>query len=258
VAADDAELSSVSGELTGRRVLVTGAAGGIGAAAVEALTAAGAQVVATYHRTEPQTDAEVDWLRCDVTDEDSVAQAFSSVEDRFGRLDVLIHAAGLWTPGIPGQVATADLDATMKTNFTSTVLTNQAAYRLMCQNGGQIINFGSAEGVMGSPVSAGYAAAKAAVTAWTRSIAKAWGSQGITANALAPAVDTPGAQRFRDFLGPAAAPIIDQQLRITIPLGGKLGNPRDDIGPILVFLSSAGARFITGQLIPIDGGLLMH
>lgn len=145
----------------------------------------------------------------------------------------------------------------MATNFTSTVLTNQAAYRLMASSGGQIINFGSAEAVMGSPLAAGYAAAKAAVAAWTRSIARTWAAQHITANALAPAVDTPGAQRLRDFLGPDAAPFLDQQLQLSIPLGGALGDPARDIGSVLVFLSSAGAGFITGQLIAVDGGLVM-
>lgn len=248
----------MNGELPGRRILVTGGAGGVGAAAVAALGAAGAQVLATYHRSEPPADTAAEWLQCDVTDEDAVAQLFSSVTKRFGGLDVLIHAAGSWSPGFPGQIDTADLDTAMRTNFTSTVLTNQAAYGLMRDTGGQIINFGSAEGVLGSPISAGYAAAKAAVTAWTRSIAKAWGAQGITANAVAPAVDTPGAQRLRDFLGPDAVPMLEQQLRLTIPLGGALGEPLRDVGPLLVFLSSPGARFITGQLIPVDGGLLMH
>ncbi len=76
-------------------------------------------------------------------------------------------------------------------------------------------------------------------------------------NALAPAVETPGADRLRDFLGPEVAKFIDQQLKSTIPLGGKLGDPADQLGPALVFLCSEGAGFITGQLIPVDGGLIM-
>jgi NAD(P)-dependent dehydrogenase (short-subunit alcohol dehydrogenase family) len=124
-------------------------------------------------------------------------------------------------------------------------------------HGGRIINLGSAEGVMGSPISASYAAAKAAVHAWTRSAAKVWASQNITVNALAPAMDTPGADRLRDFLGPDAAPFLDQQLQGAIPLGGKLGDPARDLGPMLVFLAGDGARFITGQLLAVDGGLMM-
>jgi 3-oxoacyl-[acyl-carrier protein] reductase len=145
----------------------------------------------------------------------------------------------------------------MDTNFTSTVLTNQAAYALMRDTGGQIINFGSSEAVLGSPMSAIYAASKAAVSAWTRSCAKAWATHDITVNALAPAVETPGAQRLRDFLGPAAGPFLEKALESTIPLGGKLGDPARDVGPMLVFLAGDGARFITGQLLAVDGGLMM-
>lgn len=243
--------------LEGRRVVVTGAATGIGAAAVSALTAAGAQVLATFHHSPP-VEAGGEWVSCDVTDPESVAQLFATAENRWGGIDVLVHAAGAWKPGIPGQIDRADLDAVMATNFTSTVLTNQAAYRLMkSSGGGQIINFGSAEAVMGSPLAAGYAAAKAAVAAWTRSVARTWASDQVTANALAPAVDTPGAQRLREFLGPEAAPFLEQQLQQSIPLGGVLGDPLRDIGPVLVFLSSPAARFITGQLIAVDGGLVM-
>jgi NAD(P)-dependent dehydrogenase (short-subunit alcohol dehydrogenase family) len=127
----------------------------------------------------------------------------------------------------------------------------------MQAHGGRIINLGSAEGVMGSPISAGYAAAKAGVHAWTPSAAKVWASAAVTVNALAPAMDTPGAERLRDFLGPDAAPFLDQQLQASIPIGGRLGDPARDLGPMLVFLAGDGARFITGQLLAVDGGLMM-
>jgi NAD(P)-dependent dehydrogenase (short-subunit alcohol dehydrogenase family) len=123
--------------------------------------------------------------------------------------------------------------------------------------GGRIINFGSGEAVMGSPISALYAATKGAVAAWTRSIAKAWAAEGVTAVALAPAVQTPGADRLRDFLGPEMSELIDQQIKATIPLGGALGDPARDLGPVVVFLASEGSRFINGQLIAVDGGLVM-
>ena len=96
-----------------------------------------------------------------------------------------------------------------------------------------------------------------AVAAWTRSITKAWGAEKVPAIALAPAVQTPGADRLRKFLGPAAAGFIDEQIKATIPLGGALGDPVDDLAPTLVFLCSEGFRFITGQLIAVDGGLVM-
>ena len=85
----------------------------------------------------------------------------------------------------------------------------------------------------------------------------AWGRYGITVNSLAPAVATPGAERFFDHVGAEARPFVDQRLAESILIGGKLGDPITDLGPALVFLASAGARFITGQLLAVDGGVMM-
>jgi len=248
----------MSQPLHGRRVLVTGGATGIGAAAAKVLGEAGAAVVATYHRTAPPERAGVSWVQCDVRDSAAVDKMVSEAAKTLGGLDVLLHAAGLWQPGIPGQLTAEDIDFLVDTNLKATIFTNQAAYSVMRKDGGgRIINFGSGEAVMGSPISALYAATKGAVSAWTRSVARAWAAEKISAIALAPAVQTPGADRLREFLGPAAAEFIDQEIKKTIPLGGALGDPVDDLGPTLVFLCSEGSRFITGQLIAIDGGLVM-
>jgi len=244
-------------ELSGRRIMITGAATGIGAAAVAVLADAGAHIVATHHKTTPPDGLAATWLQCDVRDTSSVQAAVAEAVKTLGGLDVLVHAAGLWQSGIPGSIDVDDLDHVMATNFTSTVLTNQSAFHTMKNTGGQILNFASSEGVMGSPISAGYAASKAAVAAWTRSAAKAWASHGVTVNALAPAVNTPGADRVREFLGPDAEAFLDKQLQMSIPLGGKLGDPDRDLGPVLKFLCGDGAGFITGQLLAVDGGLVM-
>ncbi|MDT5224099.1 MAG: 3-oxoacyl-[acyl-carrier protein] reductase [Mycobacterium sp.] len=250
-------MSDATATLAGRRILVTGAATGIGAAAVAALTGAGAQVAATYHQTPPPEDLVATWLQCDVRDPDAVSRVVRHVADDFGGLDVLVNAAGLWQPGIPGYIAAEDISFLLDTNVKATILTNQAAYAVMKGKGGRIINFGSSEAVMGSPISAVYAATKGAVQAWTRSAAQAWAADKITVNALAPAVQTPGADRLRDFLGPEAGALIDQQLQARIPLGGALGDPARDLGPVLVFLAGSGSGFITGQLLAVDGGLIM-
>ncbi|WP_026342782.1 SDR family NAD(P)-dependent oxidoreductase [Nocardia sp. BMG111209] len=242
--------------LEGRRILVTGGATGIGAAAVRVLHAAGATVAATYHNSRPATELPVAWLHCDLRDEAAVTGTVRSAAGTLGGLDVLVHAAGLWRGGFPGAITGADVDALFDTNFKTTVFTNQAAHAVMRENGGRIINFGSAEAVLGSPMSPIYAATKAAVQAWTRSAAKAWAADQVTVNALAPAVQTPGADRLREFLGPAAEHL-DAQLKATIPLRGALGDPERDLGPVLVFLAGTGSGFITGQLLPVDGGLLM-
>ncbi len=126
-------------------------------------------------------------------------------------------------PGVPGQITEDDLAFLISTNLTATVWTNQSAFSAMQQHGGRIVNLGSAEGVTGNPIAATYSATKAAVHAWTRSAAKAWAYAGVTVNAVAPAVETPGAQRLRDFLGPDGSAMLEQQLQTAIPLGGRLG-----------------------------------
>ncbi|BCZ21593.1 SDR family oxidoreductase [Mycobacterium senriense] len=252
-------MSEATAPLSGRRILVTGGATGIGAAAVSVLTTAGARVAATYHQTPPPDGLAADWLQCDVREAEAVTAMVGEAAQRLGGLDVLVNAAGLWQAGIPGYIGADDISFLLDTNVKATILTNQAAYAVMKDQaqGGRIINFGSSEAVMGSPISAVYAATKGAVQAWTRSAAKAWASDNITVNALAPAVHTAGADRLRDFLGPDAAALIDQQMQMMIPLGGTLGDPARDVGPMLVFLAGPGSGFITGQLLAVDGGLMM-
>lgn len=253
-------MSDAMPPLLGRRILVTGGATGIGAAAVGVLTEAGAEVVATYHQTPPPQDLASTWLQCDVREVDAVSATVTEAAQRLGGLDVLVNAAGLWQAGIPGYIGADEISFLLDTNVKATILTNQAVYAVMKEQdpqGGRIINFGSSEAVMGSPISAVYAATKGAVQAWTRSAAKAWAADNVTVNALAPAVQTAGADRLRDFLGPDAAALIDQQMKMMIPLGGTLGEPARDVGPMLVFLAGPGSGFITGQLLAVDGGLMM-
>jgi 3-oxoacyl-[acyl-carrier protein] reductase len=253
-------MSDVASPLKDRRILVTGGATGIGAAAVAVLSAAGADVAATYHQTPPPEGLAASWTQCDVRDAEAVSAMVQHTAEQLGGLDVLVNAAGLWQAGIPGYIGADDISFLLDTNVKATILTNQAAYGVMKDQdpkGGRIINFGSSEAVMGSPISAVYAATKGAVQAWTRSAAKAWAADNVTVNALAPAVQTPGADRLRDFLGPEAAALIDQQMKMMIPLGGTLGDPARDVGPMLVFLAGLGSGFITGQLLAVDGGLMM-
>src|ERR1700692_1170429 len=253
-------MSTTTPPLDGRKILVTGGATGIGAAAVGVLTDAGAAVAATYHQTPPPEGLPATWLQCDARDADAVTAMVQQAAEHLGGLDVLVNAAGLWQAGIPGYIDADQISFLLDTNIKATILTNQAAYTVMKDQdpkGGRIINFGSSEAVMGSPISAVYAATKGAVQAWTRSAAKAWAADNVTVNALAPAVQTPGADRLRDFLGPEAAALIDQQMRMMIPLGGTLGEPARDVGPMLVFLAGPGSGFITGQLLAVDGGLMM-
>jgi NAD(P)-dependent dehydrogenase (short-subunit alcohol dehydrogenase family) len=160
-------------------------------------------------------------------------------------------------PSTPESLTEDDLEFLLATNVKATVFANQAAYQHMREHGGAIINLGSSEGVTGNPIAAAYSLTKAAVHGWTRAAARAWGSTGITVNSLAPAVDTPGADRFRAFVGREAWPYVEQKIAEAVVIGGRLGDPVADLGPALVFLASEGAHFITGQLIAVDGGAMM-
>src|SRR5215213_869476 len=137
--------------LQGRRILVTGGATGIGAAAVQVLSEAGAAVVATYHRTPPPEQDGVTWVQCDVRASAAVDEMVNGAAERLGGLDVLLHAAGLWQPGIPGQVTGEDIDFLVDTNLKATIFTNQAAYSVMREDGGADHQFRLRRGRDGQP-----------------------------------------------------------------------------------------------------------
>lgn len=246
--------------LTDRRVVITGGSSGMGAALVGGFTAAGAKVVSLdTTQSEGQriaAESGATFIRCDVTDKDSVDQAFAESANSLGGLDVLIHAAGI-APGAPAESTSVDLwERTMAVNATGTFLTNQAAVELMREGGGRIINFASAAGAKGLPGKAAYAASKGAVLAWTRTVAVEWAQFGITANAVAPAIWTPMYEKTRASMTPEQLAEHDRKLSTQIPLGGKLGDV-DDLVPVIEFLAGEGSRFMTGQIFAVDGGSLM-
>lgn len=142
-------------------------------------------------------------------------------------------------------------------NARGTLHTNQAAFPHLREHGGRILNFASAAGVMGLPGCAHYSAAKAAVLGWSRTIAKEWAGYGITVNALAPGMWTPMYEAHRARLDAQQLKAHDEMMARAIPLGGRLGDPDRDMAPVLVFLLSDGARFITGQTLAVDGGLMI-
>lgn len=248
--------------LEGRRIIVTGGASGMGEAMVRAFPALGARIVsldmaADAGRTIAETAGAVGFLSVDVANEDSVADATGRAVALLGGLDVLIHAAGI-APSSAGADTALDLwERTMAVNATGTFLMNRAVFPHMKAEGGAILNFASAAGVRGHPGKAAYAAAKGAVVAWTRTVAQEWGRHGISVNAIAPAVWTPMYQASRNELTPDELAAHDVVKTRTIPLGGRLGDVEKDFIPVMAFLASGGARFVSGQIIPIDGGMLM-
>jgi NAD(P)-dependent dehydrogenase (short-subunit alcohol dehydrogenase family) len=248
-------------DLAGRRVVVTGGASGMGAAVVRAFPALGARVVSMDRRDDEGKrvagGSAATFVHCDVADQASVAAAFAAAEARLGGLDVLVHAAG-----VPAQVAAADTalgqwDNVMSVNATGTFLVNRAAYPLLRESKGMILNFTSAAGIRGAAAWGAYSASKGAVLSWSRAIALEWAADGIRVNCIAPAIATPMFESVRAAMSPDDLAAWDTQLKAAIPLRGRLGDAQEDLVPVLAFLSTRECKFVTGQIFCVDGGQVM-
>ena len=256
----------MSGGLEGRRVVLTGGSSGIGAAAVGALAGAGASVF-SWARDEERGRSVAEraslagpgravFVRCDVRDRTAVRTAFAAAAADLGGIDALVHLAGIRTEG-PAEALTDDAWAdVVDTNARGTFVVNQEVFPYLRGYGGRILNFASGAALYPYVGAAHYSASKAAVIAWTRTIAHEWGRYGITANAINPAMWTPIYEAKRAHLNEEQLAAHDAVMRERIPVGGKLGDPVRDIAPVLVFLLGDGARFITGQIVSVDGGMV--
>ncbi len=250
-------------QLEGKKIIVTGGASGIGAAAVRAYAREGARVVALDvndedgRRVAADAGPAVTYRHCDVSQRAEVDQVVDRAVAELGGLDVLANVAGI-ERGTPAEsIPDDEWDLVFAVNVKGTVYTNQAAFRHLQARGGRIINFGSGAAIRGQRGSAHYSASKAAVMAWTRTVAQEWGRYGITVNAVVPAIWTPMYDRHRARMSEPERLVHDMAMQHVIPLGGKLGDPDRDMAPVMVFLASDAARFMTGQAVVVDGGMIM-
>lgn len=253
-------------DLAGTRIAVSGGARGIGAAVVRALAAEGAAVMVLdvlddlgtqlADETNGRGQGRVRYFHCDVTSRDDVTAAFGAFARDLGGLDGLVHAAGIETRTLPEDISDGEWHGVVDVSLTGAFLTNQAAFGLMrAGGGGRILNFASAAGLEPFAGAAHYSAAKAGVIGWSRSVAHAWGRHGITVNTIAPAMWSPMYEATRDHFTPEELERHDELMAARIPLGGRLGDADRDLAPLLVVLLSDVARFVTGQIFCIDGGL---
>jgi NAD(P)-dependent dehydrogenase (short-subunit alcohol dehydrogenase family) len=253
-------------DLDGKKIIVTGAARGMGAATVRAYIKAGATVTAmditddVGHDVVAAANADgpghATYQHVDVADHGSVDAAFGAVIEEMGGLDVLAHPAAIQRSGSPEDVTTEDWDVMFAINVRGTMLTNQAAFKAMRAGGkgGSIINFGSISGLRPEPTAPAYSASKGAVHSWTRTAAAAWGAADVRVNAILPAIATPMYEEALSRLTAEQAEAHRWQNEESIAMGKKYGDPDRDLGPVMVFFASDASRFITGQLIPVDGG----
>ena len=245
--------------LDGKCALVTGASRGIGRAVALKLASEGAKVALNFAGNEAAANAVCEEIKsaggqailvkADVSDEAAVQQMVQTVAEAFGRIDILVYNAGITRDGLLARMKEEDWDAVLSTNLKGVFLTTKAATKLMMkQRAGRIVNMASVVGVTGNAGQANYSAAKAGVIGFTKTIAKELASRGITANAVAPGfIDTDMTSALSDKAKEAALS--------GIPLG-RMGTP-EDIAAAVLFLVSDQASYITGQVLNVDGGMVM-
>ncbi len=249
------EISSVPAP---RIALVTGASRGIGAAIAEDLAAAGYRVVVNYRADRPGADTVVrriqeagglaEAAQADVAKRDEVARLFAAVEDRYGAVTYLVNNAGVVRDAALMLMSDADWAAVVDTSLGGTYLCSQVALRgLMTARGGAITNIVSPSGIRGQAGQCNYSAAKGGVIAFTKSLAREMGRYGIRVNAVCPGlIETDLSAEYARKRGKAV--VAEIALR-------RLGTPAD-VAPLVRFLGSDAAAYITAQVIAVDGGLL--
>ncbi|MGN7709655.1 SDR family NAD(P)-dependent oxidoreductase [Agrobacterium radiobacter] len=251
-------------QLEGKRIILTGGSGGMGAETIAVLTAEGAIVTAMDVNDVPGRDyaekapgpGRATFLKVDVTNREDVNRQFSEAIREMGGLDCLINTAGVLRPHTAETVTDELYEFIFDVNVKGTIITNQAVFEALKANGGgTIINFGSIVGLRPEPTSVIYSASKGAVHSWTRSLAHAWGEHGIRVNAVLPCIVTPMYRVAKEAMSPEQRAQFERETEGGIPLGRAYGDATKDLGPVLVFLAAEASRFITGQLIPVDGGL---
>jgi len=236
----------VADALTGRVVLVTGGSRGIGYACARAFSAQGDRVAVT-HRTNPVEG--VLSVRCDVSSAADVDAAFKTVEEELGRVEVLVANAGITRDNLLLRMSEEDFTAVVDTNLAGTFrAVKRAVPGMLRARKGRIVMISSVVGLLGSAGQVNYAASKAGLVGMTRSLVRELGARDITANVVAPGfVET-------DMTAGLSAERKDDITRM-VPLG-RMASP-EEIAGVVTWLASDAAAYITGAVIPVDGGIGM-
>ncbi len=245
--------------LTGKVALVTGASRGIGKAIALELALNGATVAVNFSGSEEKANAVVEEIKAlgreaiaikaDVSNSDSVNNLVKTVIETYGSLDILVNNAGITRDNLIMRMKEEEWDDVINTNLKGVFQCTKAVTRqMMKQRSGKIINIASIVGVSGNPGQANYVAAKAGVIGLTKTVAKELSSRNINVNAIAPGFIT------TDMTEKLPEEVKGEMLK-QIPLA-KFGEPRD-IAKVVLFLASEDSKYITGQTLHVDGGMVM-
>lgn len=245
--------------LTNKIAVVTGASRGIGRAVAKVLAKQGAMVMINYNGSEAKAEevkkeiidagGQAQMMQCNVSEYDACEAFIKEIVDTYGRIDILVNNAGITKDGLMMRMSEHDFSDVIDVNLKGTFYCMKFASRqMMKQRSGRIINLSSVVGVCGNAGQVNYAASKAGVIGMTKSAAKELASRGITVNAIAPGfIETDMTNVLSDK--------VKEELSKQIPLG-YLGQS-EDVAQAVAFLASDGAKYITGQVLHVDGGMAM-
>ena len=250
--------SSLDKRLEGRVALITGSSRGIGAVIARRMAEAGAKIALNYNAS---LDAAIEvresiaagggdamLIAGDVSDEGQTRQAIKAVLDQFGRIDILVNNAGIHRDRLLLRMSPADFDYVLQVNLRGAFLcTKYVMPHLIRQHYGRVINMSSVVGLTGNPGQANYAAAKAGLIGFTKAVAREVASRNVTVNAVAPGYIATG--MVEGLTEEQRSQILDR-----IPMG-RFGTS-EDVAETILFLSSQGAGYLTGQVLTVDGGLI--